>query len=118
MAKEPRAERLHFVGERDAAGQPLEYHAFVPARDLESEDIAGLTDEQYTTLTSAPHGHKPLFQKTRPASRAEPKADAKADAKAEPAPAPRRERVTEPAAGPVVVAEATHVGPAATGEQK
>lgn len=54
-----RASKLHFVGQRDQDGRPLEYFAFVPARDLDEAEIASLTDEQYDAMTG---GENPLYR--------------------------------------------------------
>lgn len=91
MGKE-RPARLYFVGERDPhTGQALEYFGEVPARDLEPEDMANLSDEQVARITSAPEGRRPLYQVTKPAGRDEkPKA---------PEPAPAAEPKAEPAKG-------------------
>jgi hypothetical protein len=37
---------IHFIGPRDANGYPLQFHEGIPARDLESEEYAALSDEQ------------------------------------------------------------------------
>lgn len=58
-----RATSLKFVGQRDHDGRPLEYFAFVPARDLDGGDIASLTDEQYEAITG---GETPLYVAERP----------------------------------------------------
>jgi len=58
-----RATRLHFVGPRDHDGRPLEFFAFVPARDLDEGEIASLTDEQYAAMTE---GDAPLYVEERP----------------------------------------------------
>ncbi len=70
MANE-RAKALYFTGSYDANGQPLEYFAAVPARDLDESDIGGLRDETYQDITGAPTGRKPLYQKTRPSNAAD-----------------------------------------------
>ena len=65
-----RASKLHFVGQRDHDGRPLEYFAFVPARDLDEGDIASLTDEQYDAMTG---GASPLYAAAKPVAAAAPK---------------------------------------------
>lgn len=62
-----RAKALHFVGQRDHDGRPLEYFAFVPARDLDEAEIASLTDEQYDAITG---GASPLYAADRPVAAA------------------------------------------------
>lgn len=58
-----RASKLHFVGQRDQDGRPLEYFAFVPARDLEEDEIASLTDDQYEAMIG---GETPLYRADAP----------------------------------------------------
>jgi len=42
-----------FVGQKDAAGQPAEYIAGVPARDLTADDVAQLTDDNYAAVEAS-----------------------------------------------------------------
>jgi hypothetical protein len=39
-----------FTGERNGAGEPMEWHAGIPARDLTTADVAVLSDEEYATV--------------------------------------------------------------------
>lgn len=55
MVTKERAARLLYQGFGDRTG---DYFTGVPARDLESEDIAELTDEQYGDITGGP---SPLY---------------------------------------------------------
>lgn len=70
-----RAKSLYFTGTYDANGQPLEYFAAVPARDLDDSDIVALTDEQYADITGAPEGRKPLYQPSKPRTQNDPPDD-------------------------------------------
>lgn len=67
-----RPKQLYWIGDRDAAGQPLEYFGGVagvrdpiPARDLTPEETAELTEAQWECIDS-PTG-KRLYRRTEPA---------------------------------------------------
>lgn len=66
-----RPKQLYWIGDRDAAGQPLEYFGGVagvrdpiPARDLTPEETAELTEAQWECIDS-PTG-KRLYRRTDP----------------------------------------------------
>jgi len=63
-----RATRLYLT---DAAAQSGEYFGLmgIPARDLEPEEVAALTDDEYETITNRPKGLTPIYQKSKPATR-------------------------------------------------
>lgn len=42
-----RAKELRFKGKRNANGDPIEFLAAVPARDLDAAETAGLSDAEY-----------------------------------------------------------------------
>lgn len=54
-----------FTGERNAAGEPLQFFTGIPARDLTDHDIDQLSDDDYATVVASD-----LYEKTEP-----PKAD-------------------------------------------
>lgn len=58
-----------FTGERNAAGEPLQFFTGIPARDLTERDIDRLTPEQYETVKASD-----LYEQTEP-----PKRDTKRD---------------------------------------
>lgn len=67
-SKRPSA--LFFTGEYDVTGQPLEYFATVPARDLDEQDIANLTDEQLAMIqTERGEGRPALYASSEPKNR-------------------------------------------------
>lgn len=67
-----RTARWRYTGARDAQGQPLEFHTGIPARDLEEEDVAALSSDDYALVKASPI-YAPVADK--------PAHDAKADAK-------------------------------------
>jgi hypothetical protein len=42
-----------FTGQRDANGEPAEWHAGIPARDLAEADVAALSDEEYAVVEAS-----------------------------------------------------------------
>jgi len=59
-----------YTGDRDGDGKPLAFYTGVPARDLDPDDIAALTDDEYAQVSAGViYAH-------------EAKAEAKADARA------------------------------------
>jgi hypothetical protein len=84
MADKP--ERLFYVGGHDVRGNPMRFFGDIPARDLDADDLAGLTDEQVERAAASD-----LYQRTKPtgakaeAREVAAKAVAAPDAAAEPA---------------------------------
>ena len=65
-----RAKELRFKGKRNANGDPIEFLAAVPARDLDAQETAELTEAQYGEAIASglyePAGAAP--QVSRPAA--------------------------------------------------
>lgn len=49
MSKQ-RVTEWRFTGKKDAAGVPHEYHTGIPARNLDADDVAALSDDEYKTV--------------------------------------------------------------------
>jgi hypothetical protein len=82
-------ERLFYVGGHDVRGNPMRFFGDIPARDLDADDLAGLTDEQVERAAASD-----LYQRTKPSG-------AKAaDAPSRPRPKPTRDAVAEQADEP------------------
>lgn len=99
MSKE-RATRLYYTGDGS------QFFVGVPARDLEPEDVAALSDEQYDDITAdGPATGKPLYQKSEPASRKAAKAPTRKAPSKQPAKAASKAAMPELAAAPVEAQE-------------
>lgn len=63
-----------FTGERDGAGQPVEWFAGIPARDLTAADVAALSDAEYATVEASR-----LYRAAEPKAATKPAPDAKGE---------------------------------------
>ncbi len=64
-----RPKKLYFNAPIGPDGRPEVFYAFAPARDLDEQEVAGFTDEQYDQLVGeTPQGLR-LYQPTEPSAR-------------------------------------------------